>query len=234
MLNADRIEYKKYFILFAVLILAVNLLIFSDTSDGAQILIFTVSFIFALSFFYVFVGNKVNRSKSRFLTLPASGIEKFVELLIVWFIYLCIFFMIHIAVLGIASLFNDMQIWFTKDFYLNANSNSSIFAIINKALGVILFICTFLFMCSIAIRKYALPLGILFLILCSMVYSFTFGILFLIEGFDSIQNFNGFLTSNASVETMLFLAEYNLWGLGIASVVLLFISYLKIKEKRIR
>lgn len=229
MLKADWIEYKKSFFLLVVLVVALNLFLLKGISNGTQIFVFFVSLFCTLTFFYVYLGWKVHRSKNRFLTLPASGLEKFVEILLVGLIYLCTLILIHTLVLGISYLINNTQIWFIRESF----SNGSIFAFSGLLIGVILFVCTFLFMCCIMIRKYPLPLGTLFLILYGIGF-YILAFFVLLKMATPIDYIGNFTYSNAIIETFLFLYTYSPWVTYIASAVFLCVSFLKFKEMEIK
>ena len=230
MLKADWIEYKKSFLLFAGLLFAHNLFLFlvRVNNEETQSLIFLPSIIGTLIYFYTFVRWKVHRSKNRFLTLPAETVEKFVEILVVGLIFLCVCVLIHTVILGLVHLINGapLRLWFIHDIRLDARSATGI--------CMLSFICTFLFMCCIAFRKYPLPLGALILIGYGIVCVYTVYLFVKIDGFTAFTNRGGFIQSNAIIDTTLFLSKYHIWGLGIATIVLLYIAYLKLKEKQIR
>jgi len=228
MLKADWIEYKKAFLLFVVLLLAANLFLFWNTREGFQAFLFVVGIFSTLTFFYTVVGWKIHRSKNRLLTLPASNLEKFVEILLVGFILFCVYFLIYAIILGISHLTVGLQIWFMSAQYPDIDQTA-------MGAGLLIFICTFLFMCSIAFRKYSLGIGTLFLILYSVVISGS--IAFIAYKNADLFDYNfygGLFHSNAFIETMGFLNSYNTPVMCIASAVLLYISYLKLKEKQIR
>jgi hypothetical protein len=231
MLKADWIEYKKVFSIFAVLLLAINLFLLRNVSNGIQVFLFCVSFFNALTFFYYYVGWKVHRSKNRFLTLPSSAIEKFVEILFVGFVFFCVFILIHTILLGISNLIYGTQIWFLRDVSRDAGSEVIVFS---QSISMILFICTFLLMCCFMFRKYPLPLGTLILILYGLVCVYTVYIFVRIDNMENFNTFGGLIHSNAFMETVIFITKYNMVGLCAASAVLLYISFLKLKEKQIR
>jgi len=234
MLKTDWIEYKKSFLLFAGLLLAVNLFIFLIDRNGFQIFVFSATMFGTLMFFYTFTGWKVHRSKNRFLTLPANTVEKFVELLIVGIIFFGVCKLIHLTVLGCSHLFMDTQIWFMNDLPVDAIARADFFSQISMAVIMLLFISTYFLVSCLTFRKYPLPLGALILILYGIVCVYTVYFFVKIENFNTINMSDGFFRSNAMIETILFLNTYIGWGLGIATVVLLYVSFLKLKEKQIR
>jgi hypothetical protein len=89
-------------------------------------------------------------------------------------------------------------------------------------------------MCCIAFRKYPIQIGLLLLGLYGFVFSYTVYLFAKIEDFRNLNIGGGFFSSNATIETTVFLNTYSAWGLGIASLALLYVSYLKLKEKQIR
>jgi len=234
MLKADCMEYKKSFLLFAVLLLAANMFLFRETANGIQTFIFSATMFGTLMFFYTFVGWKVHRSKNRFLTLPSGAIEKFVEILIVGLIFFGVCKLVHVMVLGCSHFIYGTQLWFMRDMIIDSNMGATLFTQLKMAIGIFSFIFTFFFMCCIAFRKYALPFGALILILYGIICVYTVYLFAKIEDFNTINYMDGLIRSNAMIETVLFLSANSALGLSIASVVMLYISYLKLKEKQIR
>ncbi|MDR0795154.1 MAG: hypothetical protein LBE79_03760 [Tannerella sp.] len=234
MLRADWIEYQKSFIIFATMLLGVNAIMLRATSEQAQVAIFSISFLTTLLFFYSFVGKKVHREKNRFLTLPASGIEKFGEMLLVCLILFCVYLLIHAMLLGISGLVNGAEIWVFQQKEIASSASSYNFNSVGIAIGMSTFVCIFLFICSIAFRKFPLQIGILCLILYGMICTYTVYHFVKMDNFEQLNSIKGFMHSNAMVETVFFLHTYSFWGLGFASAILLYVSYLKLKEKQIR
>jgi hypothetical protein len=231
MLKADWIEYKMAFLIFAASLLAINLFMFQNMREGFQAFLFVAGIISCILFSYMLVGWKVHRSKNRFLTLPCSTIEKFIEILLVGFILICFYLLIYTIIAGSSHLISGEPMWLLTGANLNVQpAESKILAI-----GLILFICIFLFMCSIAFRKFPLGIGILMLISYASIISYTIYFIVRYEKLLNISNSqSGFIQSNALFETMQLLNTYNVWVMCIASVVLLYVSYLKLKEKQIR
>ena len=231
MLQADWIEYKMAFLIFAASLFAINLFMFQNMREGFQVFLFSGGIISIIMFFYMITGWKVHRAKNRILTLPASTIEKFVEMLLIGFILFCVFLLIYMSILWSSHLISGEPVWFMSGFKLNTNpadANSMM------GMGLVFFICTFLFMSCIAFRKFPLGVGLLMLISYSSVLSYTAYLFFRLENFDFNNFQNGFIQSSALMETTRFLVTCNAWGMYIASAVLLYISYLKLKEKQIR
>ena len=230
MLKADWIEYKKAFFLFAGLLIAANLLLLWPASESLQKFLLFAGIFATLTAFYVFTGWKVHRSKNRFLTLPASNIDKFVEIKTVGFVLFCVYFLIHAILLGIMYLKSGTAIWLLSVLHINIDLNAFL-----SVLGLILFVCTFQFMCCIALRKYALGIGSLLLFGNAMLYSFSILLLLKTDGFfDTSGSHYGFIRSNALIEMLSFLNTYNFPAMCFATFVLVYVAYLKLKEKQIR
>ena len=232
MLKADWTEYKKAFLLFVGLLVAANLFLLWPASEGFQAFLLIAGIFSTLTAFYVFTGWKVHRSKNRFLTLPAGNLEKFVEIKTVGFILFCVYFLIHATLLGIMFLKSGKTIWFLS--ILNTNIDMNVFL---STLGIVLFICTFQYMCCIAFRKYALGIGALILSGYVMLMAFSTYLLVRIEGLDKFDTsgfHSGLFRSNALIEMAGFLNTYFFPAMCFATVVLVYIAYLKLKEKQIR
>ena len=183
--------------------------------------------------FYVFTGWKVHRVRHRLLTLPASTLEKYIELLAVCLILFVVFALVCTIAVGIVHFYAGEKVWLLSVFSTHEAQQS-----IKVGLGLICFICAFLFMCCISIRKFAFGVGSLFLFLYAMVIAYSAYLIVKIEGLDAANNgmnFNsGFTRSNAFIEMLRFINEYNALCMGVAACVLLYISFLKLKEKQIR
>jgi len=227
MLKADWIEYKTAVLIFFASVFAIHLFLFLNMNEGFQIFLFTVGIISILLCFYIFTGSKVHRIKNRFLTLPASNIEKYVEILFVGFLLFCAYLLIYTGILGASHLISGEPVWFLSGS--KAWESKNVFG-----MGLVVFICTFLFMCFIMFRKFPLQIGVLFLIAYSSVISYTVYLILKFENFNLNIPFSGFIRSNALLNTVGFLSTYNAWGMAVASAVLLYVSYLKLKEKQIR
>jgi len=231
MLKADWIEYKMAFFIFFASLLVINLFLFQNMREGFQVFLFCGGITAVLMFFYMVAGWKVHRAKNRILTLPASTPEKFVEILLIGFILSCVFLVLYMSILWSSHLVSGEPVWFMSGFHLNTNPADA-----NNKIGIeiILFICSFFFMCCIAFRKFPLGIGFLMLISFASIISYTAYLFVRLENLDFNNFQNGFIQSNALLETTRFLFTYNAWGMMIASAVLLYISYLKLKEKQIR
>ena len=232
MLKADGIEYKKAFFLFTGLTVAVNLFLFLQMAIGFQAFLLVAGLFFTLTACYVFTGWKVHRAKHHFLTLPASTLEKFVEILIVCLILLGVYLLIYTLLIYFAHLKSGEAVWILSVFHSDVDMTA-----IGMGISMILFICVFQFMCCIAIRKYSLVIGTLILIVYAMVIVYSTYLLFKIEGLDNMNNFHvdsGIFRSNAIFEMLNFVNTYNTLCMCIAAVVLTYISFLKLKEKQIR
>jgi len=227
MFKADWIEYKLSVSLFFASVFAITSFLFVNMKEELQAILFIVGLISILLCFYIYVGGKFHRTKNRFLTLPASAFEKFTEMLFVGFLLLCVYLLIYFGILGISHHISGAPIWFSS---LSDTPRS------DNALGnwVVAFICTFLLMCFIMFRKFPLQTGIVLLMMYAGVFSYTAYLIIKFEDFQLSIPQDGFIQSSALLRTLGFLSTYNGWGMGIASVVLLYISFLKLKEKQIR
>jgi len=153
-------------------------------------------------------------------------------LLAVCLILFVVFALVCTIAAGIVHFSSDAKVWLLSAFSTQEAQQS-----IKVGLGLIFFICTFLFVCSISIRKFALGVGTLCLFLYAMVIAYSTYLIVKIEGLGEINGMNfscGFMRSNAFIEMLRFINEYNTLCMGIAAIVLLYISFLKLKEKQIR
>ena len=167
------------------------------------------------------------------MTLPASTFEKFVEIKTVGFILFCVYFLIYAIIVGIVHLKTGATIWILSAFNANADHTGLI-----VGTGLILFVCTFQYMCCITLRKFPLGVGTLFLFVYAFAISFTILGLFKVDYpglfFGDLNAQNGLIQASAFIETMTFLTKNNMWCMYLSAVLLMFISFLKLKEKQIR
>jgi len=233
MLRADWIEYKKAFLLFAGLLVAANLFLFANEREGFQAFLFVAGIFSTFTAFYIYVGWKVHRAKNRLLTLPASTMEKFVEIKTVAFILFCVYFLIYTIILGIVYLKTGATIWLLSIFEQNVDKMA-----VFMGIGVVLFITAFQYMCCVALRKFPLGVGTLFLFVYVFAIVYTTLVCFKIDNpnlFAVDFNFHSdYIRSNAIFDTIIFLTTNFAWCMYVSAAVLMYISYLKLKEKQIR
>jgi hypothetical protein len=227
MMKADWIEYKIPVLIFFASLIAINSFMFMNMREGFQAFLFFAGVDAIFICFLMFTGWKVHRSKNRFLTLPASTFEKYVEMLLAGLILACVYFAIYSGILYASHLISGEPIWFLSPTFLQESDN--VFA-----WGLVLFISVFFWMCYIAFRKMQFGIGILLLIGYASVISYTAYLIARIENFNINIPHDGFVESNALFNTLGYISSYNNWAMGIASAVLLYISFLKLKEKQIR
>lgn len=222
MLKADILEYKKSFLLFSGLLFLAFLAIFWKADETGKIALFIIGNTIALVSYYNLVGRKIHRSRSQFLMLPASTFEKFVEILLLGIAYLAISSIIYILALLLSNLF-------FKSGLMDINQilgNSFL-----PALAFSFFLSSFLLLSYITFRKYALGIGVASLMF--ILFSFLGIYAFLLN--NIIQDYEwAFIFLDTIQNTLMFLQKYSSLFMTVSGIVLLYVSYVKLKEKQIK
>lgn len=220
-LRADWIENKRMFAISSGLFLIVYLLLMWQPSLKAAYSFFWVGIVITLINYFSFVKRKVHRPRGLSLTLPASTLEKFIGLLIVGVCYLLVFNCVY---------WLAVTLW-----HLLAGSDmitvSGLLEKASKAPGFLVFLTSYLLVCYMTLKKYPVGIGfaalILFCVLLGRIYAFFLPGLFADKQSEVVQ-------SDIIAATAEFLfTNFNV-AMYIASVVLLYVAYLKLKEKQIK
>jgi hypothetical protein len=179
--------------------------------EGIQILFFFGLFTCAIIYYNNYLERKVHHFPEQFLTLPASSYEKFFEIILVGLIHLVTFSVLYFLALVMAHLFFDIQISTPNQLMDNHIKGMSI---------ALFFVASWLFLFVILFKKYGLWIGgsILIVTLVSIGKLYKFLV-------DS-----SILTMSAPTSG----TNYNSLIVTIVSVIILYISYLKLKNKQLK
>lgn len=220
-LRADWIEHKRMFCVTAGLFLIGCILILLDAPVKRQEGLFGLAALVTLISYFSLVGRKIHRSQGLSLMLPASTLEKFVELIILGVAYFIVFISIYWISLGIGHVFTGMEL----------TSVPQLFDKPTRASGLFTFLTSYLLVCYIALRKYPAGIGftvlILFIVISARIYAF------FISGSITAGKY-AFVQSDAFLKTVEFLGTYFNIAMYIVSAVLLYVAYLKLKEKQVK
>lgn len=230
LLLADKTElFRQYFlsmlsyIAFVIAYTAITKFLFHNEHEAEQKIVFfyMLGLFLYFVFFCRFVNQKVHQVKGQYLTIPANAVEKYIALLLEITILLLFFHLLyHISIYLISLLIPDFPAMGVNNI-LDKIPVSSYF-----------FLASTLFLSNITFRKYANPI----VIVSYSFLAFAFGILarpilravreplgdvYMIETTPLYYLYN-------------FLIQYHGIILYAATLVVLYISYLKLKEKQIR
>ena len=176
------------------------------------------------SFIYYcrYIGAKVHEPKGLFLTLPANTMEKFSAFLLEGFILIAVFHLLLWPALYVISL--------TVPGY-SVISFFDIMRTFKISLPIIAFLSSLVFLSYITFRKHAFPAVIL-------AYTLLLGgTIFMIKKFviEALGSQQGVFTEMTPMYyTVNFLVRYHVIAFVAATLGILYIAYLKLKEKELR
>lgn len=230
LLRKDWIEHKKS-ILYALgtfVVVAFPFLWLNTThggfSDSKQVAFYIVGSLGCFIYFCQFVGKKIHFSKGIYLTLPASTVEKYVTLLLEGVVLFATFNLLYWASLHLWSLvypvFRPIDV---ATLYIQKQGAS-----------VFVFVASLIFLSYLTFKKY--PLAIALIGMAAAIGS-VIGILMLIVKTQFTHSFlsgDSWIDPNAIYSTVRFLTENINIAMGISLLIVLYIGYLKLKEKESR
>lgn len=231
LLRADWIEHRAQ-VIFVVGSFLAALIVFSvlqlqgDVSTKEflrkQYFFYALGLFFYFAYFCRYVGIKVHSSKGLYLTLPANTAEKFITLLLEGII-LVAFFLLALwpALSGISLIVSDQPVISPFD----------VIDTFKMAIPLTLFLASLAFLSYVTFRKYAFPIVFLFYALLLGGTAFII-VRVVIETLRSQQGI--FTEMTPMYYTVNFLAHYQAYAFAAATLGILYIAYLKLKEKELR
>lgn len=231
LLRKDAIEYKKNILyVTGASLLVMFALLYSSTMTEPGKFVRQQNFFFFLgtfgSFLYFcrFAGNKMHRPKGIHITLPASAAEKYTVLLLEWiFIWMVFNALFWSAVGGLKAINPSAPV---LGWTAIGGHNHGIYPAV--------FLSSLLFLSYLTFRKYA---GAIF---CGGVAAFVLlmaGLATLLLRYVILPKNEwkeGFLESVPLFKTLNILADYGAPVLLLSTGIVLYVAYLKFKEKEIR
>lgn len=231
LLRADWIEHRAQVIFVVGSFLAaliVFFLLMQREEVTAKDFIRKQYFFYGLGLFYYFayfcryVGMKVHSSKGLYLTLPANTAEKFITLLLEGFILMTLFLLLlWPALYGISLVASNPPV-------INPFEVMDTF---KMAIPLTLFLASLAFLSYVTFRKYAFPIVFLFYALLLGGTAFII-VRVVIETLRSQQGI--FTEMTPMYYTVNFLIHYQTYAFAAATLGVLYIAYLKLKEKELR
>lgn len=226
LIRKDWIEYRKKLIYGALILLGVMLscLLFSKLGNlnFRPFTLYVLGLMGTLIGFCSYVNTMIHRPKGLFLTLPASNPEKYAAILIEGLLVFLVFQATFWIGIGVFSLFTYVPPIALKDLTMTL-----------QEFTLLAFVISLMFLSYVTFRKYALGIafGGYILIIGSIIgASYLF---FRFSGIEMGRN-PAYVESNPAYTALHWL------GIGftpmflLATLVVLYVAYLKLKEKELR
>lgn len=248
LIKADFVENKKSLTIYSLIMITLVLFYFYFRQNATEISVSDISLPFFLGSFATYLlvlgfhARKINNPNNNYLVVPANNLEKFcaflLEIIIMQLICLILFYI---------SLLLSGCIWHKNlqscKFYENKNDEMVFFPhrlIYTKVL--ILFCKTItimnlwqflLFMIgSLTFKKHATLKSCIIIIAATIFIVVKFERYF-IYIFQDAQCLNGFVVQNSYHGITAFIHNNQPWIFGFMAIALLYIAYLKFKEKEV-
>jgi hypothetical protein len=224
-MRADWMEYKKnYLFTMGVLFLVWMLLLFiihisRTPSMGMPASFWGIGMFVALISFCQHAGRKMHRQKGRFLMLPASNGEKYTALLLEGLAYFAGLQLVFWLGYGIWKPFTPALSISLSSISVNPTGGE----------GAIYLLSALLFLSYMTFRKYAALIAISGL---SVYLAF-----FIAAVAQVVVNANftrGYFESFYLYDAIVFQIKYFMPAMIVATLVVMYVAYLKLKEKELR
>ena len=223
LLRADWIEHKKSFLLsMGVLLLIWLFLLFVGevSKTNTQAACFFIGGLIMLNNFFRHAGQKVHKQKNRYYTLPASTVEKYTTLLLEGCIYIITYVSLYFFGLMACMLYVPESIFIALSSFFNHNGSES---------GLLLFL-SLVFLSYLTFRKHALLIAIAGLVAYTGLFVGVFARLVL----ENTITWPNYFNSSFIPDTFRFLSDYYTLVMLISTLIVMYIGYLKLKEKELR
>lgn len=229
--RADWIEYRKYigyalaaFVAYMGVFLWLSLNADAQNYIRKEFVLYWCGTIASMLFFCWYAGKKTHRSKGLTLTLPASTEEKYVALLTEGLLILVAFNLLFWGATGCWSMLFP---------YFPVISPEEICRKTNMSGPIITFILSLLFLSYVTFRKHALAIvltgcGLLLSAVAASLYYMTK------DAMGTVLTPSSFTEMTPAMNTLMFLAQYHQVAFTVATCVVMYIAYLKLKEKELR
>jgi hypothetical protein len=223
-LRADWMEYKKnYLLIMGVLFLVWMLILFivhinksSDTPLG----FWAIGMLVVLVTFCQHAGRKIHRQRERFLMLPANTGEKYTALLLE-----------GLAYFGGFQIVFWLGFWIWKPFIASLPIPSLSYIDANGSESAVFFIASLLFLSHLTFRRHASLIMVGGLV--AYVFLFVTAAIYIVGGTElsrgRLEAYYPFYRG-----TLDFLGSYFTPAMIVSTLVVMYASYLKVKEKELR
>lgn len=222
LLLADWIENKKSVLLGAgvlfIGLISIILLIGID-SVKAQGSYFFISGFFVFIYYCRFIGKKIHQFKAIYYTLPAGNIEKYTTFMLEGLaFFLGFFFIFEAGLFTLKLFFPDFILITPSELYRGVSS-----------ISLLIFVESLIFLSHLTFRKNATLICFAGIALFVIIIGGIFSKLILANNF-----FHSFFTSASFDETYGVMKQLISPALLVASIVVLYIGYIKLKVKQLR
>ncbi|RHJ91414.1 hypothetical protein [Parabacteroides bouchesdurhonensis] len=239
LLRRDWIEYKKmlgYFLIALIGTIVLFLCVYKGMEHVVERQYYYLRFgLLACFIFYLsIISKRIHHSKGLFLTLPASSLEKFLTLLITGFIIFLIFISVFWISIYCISLFIPGYQVIDISTILDDISSRDISNI--NILSFLSFTIALIFLAFVTFPKHAFVYVVCgFLLSAGLIIGTAYVIM-------KYYHYIGFCTINcntyAGIYPFLVIEKIVLTGFApvmfISSVIILYVAYLKLKEKELK
>ncbi|MDR1201139.1 MAG: hypothetical protein LBL58_05840 [Tannerellaceae bacterium] len=222
LLRVDWVEHRKSLLLGlgGVLLVWIALLYFVEPKANVQSGFFFVGGLAVFIYYCRFIGKKIHQPKGLYYTLPASNEEKYFTLLVEGLLFFLVFVGIFWLGLGLFKLLSPA--------FVGIGLTELCYDVIPLELwGVV---SSVIFLSHIAFRKYALLIVVTGIALYVLLFT---GVSLKIVSVAS-DAFNPYFMSSFAYEALDFMKSIAAPVLVVATIVVLYIGYLKLKEKELR
>lgn len=225
LLKADWIEHKKSFLFSMGVLLIVWLFIIfvgelSPKDITPQAAIFVFGGLITFTYYCRHVGRKIHKSPNLYLTIPASTPEKYATLLLeglIYFLtYICLF---YFGILLWKLTVPKGLIMSLKDVFMHNGNESGLF-----------FLTALIFLSYLTFRKHAFLIAIGGIV----AYIGIIGGILVKLTIRAADHYQMYFESSFLHDTVQFLSDFYMPAMLIATVVVMYVGYLKLKEKELR
>lgn len=229
LLRKDWIEHKKS-IVYAVGIFLIVVFPFlwlntkvTGISENKQILIYALGSLCCFLYYCRFVGKKVHFSKGLYLTLPAHTSEKYVTLLLEGVLLFAAFSLLY---------WGSLHLWAVVYPAVEPIAPSALY-VRKPASSLLFFAASLVFLSYLSFKKYALGIALAGM---AAAIGLMIGLVALLVKSQVENSFNlaDWINPNALSSTADFIKENVRTAMRISILIVLYIGYLKLKEKESR
>ena len=230
LLKADYTEYKIYLYyalgaFAAIISVAFIIMNMEDTERGKlqiQYSLFWLMLFSCSTYFCQYVGRKVHEYKNTYLTLPARTSEKYVVILLEGFLLLLLLYLLFTGCMHFPLLFG-------LNYPITGNS------LLTGKLSpfVAMFLIALMFLAYLSFRKYAFLVtigGYIGIMAAFYLFLGCFGGRLT----HNLHQASSFFEMTPFSYTLEWLVRYHPASMTVATIIILYIGYLKLKEKEAR
>jgi len=222
LLRAVWIEHKQRFLISAGLLFIGYILILWNVGIQGQMRMFWLGIFITVLSYYSYAGKTIHYPKGLSLTLPATTFEKFLSLLLVGLGFLIIYGFIYWLCIGSKFILQDTDIIAFSDISSNWQ----------YIYGGILFFITYQLLMYVIFPRFPLLIGMAVIVVIVAVFTRLYAF-FLMDG-TAFLKYDSFTRTSPVYDTLEVLGTGFNPMMAIVSLILLYVVYLKLKEREIK